>query len=89
MLWLAFGPADLFFTGAAIWKLPPWHHTYLDGVFWGLASLIVVARFLDVRVFHGMTTENKPATMADFWRYALKLVVAAAAIWALAQSYQS
>lgn len=89
MLWLVFGPAGLFFTAAAIWKTPPWTYSYLDGVFWGLAVVIVVARFVDVRVFHGMTTEDKPATMADVWRYSAKLVVFAAGIWVLAQSFQS
>jgi hypothetical protein len=89
MLWLVFGPAGLFFTAAGIWKTPPWTYSYLDGVFWGLALATVVARFVDVRVFHGMTTEDKSATMADFWRYSAKLVVFAAGIWVLAQSFQS
>ncbi|MGC4063915.1 MAG: hypothetical protein QM784_04625 [Polyangiaceae bacterium] len=87
--WIAFGPASLFFAAAAIWQMPPWTHSYRDYVF-GIALLVtVLSRFFDIRFFHGSTTENQPATMTDFYRYAIKLVVIAVVMWGLAQSLQA
>jgi hypothetical protein len=87
--WIALGPATLFFSAAAIWQMPPWTHSFRDYVL-GIALVItVLSRFLDIRFFHGLTTENQPATMSDFYRYALKLVVIASVMWGVAQSLQA
>jgi hypothetical protein len=89
IVWLAFSPAGIIFSGAAIWKQPPWTYSVRDGVFWGMVVAALVARLLDIRLWHGSTTENRPATMADWWWYSAKVVVFAAAIWGLAQSFQA
>lgn len=85
MTWLAFGPASLIFSSAAIWRKPPWTYSWLDLLFWGIAALVLVARFLDIKFFHGRTTEDRRATMSDWFRYSPKLVLFATAIWLLAQ----
>jgi hypothetical protein len=89
MVWLIFGPVGILFSAAAIWKHAPWTYSVLDGVLWGLAMLTLVARFIDIRLFRGKTTEDQPATMADFWRYAAKVMLFAVVVWGLAQSLQA
>lgn len=89
MVWMVFGPVGVLFSGAALWKLPPGTFSILDGVFWGLLLLSLATKFVHVRVFQGMNTDNKPSTMADFWGYSVKLIVFAVAIWGLAQSFQA
>lgn len=88
MVWMVFGPVGALFSAASLWKQPPWTFSILDGVFWGLILLSVFAKLVHVRKFHGMNTENKPSTMADFWGYSIKLLVLAGGIWVVVQSYQ-
>ncbi len=85
MTWMVLGPAGLIFTGASLWKQPPWTYSVMDIVFWGLAALAVIARAIDIKVFRGQTTEHQPATMADWRAYSAKLIVFAMTIWVLAQ----
>lgn len=85
MTWLAFGPLGVVFSGVSIWSLPPWTYSRLDWIFWGIATLVVLARFVEIRFFRGTTTENKPATMSDWWRYTAKFTLFAVALWVLAQ----
>lgn len=88
MLWMVFGPVGIFFSGVTLWKSSPWTYSFVDGVYWGIVLLTVTAKFLHTKVFHGMTTDDKPATMPNFWQYTAKLVVFAAAWWWFSQSRQ-
>jgi hypothetical protein len=88
MVWMVFGPVGALFTASALWKRPPWTFSILDGVFWGLVLLSVIAKLIHVTKFHGMNTDNKPSTIADFWAYLIMLVVLAVGIWGLVQSHQ-
>jgi hypothetical protein len=83
--WMVLGPAGLMFAGAMIWKQPSWTYTVMDMVFWGLAALAVIAKAVDIKVFRGRTTEDKPATMAHWRAYSAKLLLFATALWLLAQ----
>lgn len=85
MFWMAFGPVGILFSAAGISKQPSWTYTILDAVYWGLVVLAVVTKFVHVRVFHGMNTENRPSTMADGWAYLLKLGGIAIGLWLTAQ----
>ncbi len=89
MTWLAFGPAGLILSSASIWKQPPWTYSVLDLTFWGIAAVVVLARFIDIRFFRGRTAEDQPATMSHWWRYSAKLLLFATAIWLLAQWMQA
>jgi hypothetical protein len=89
MTWLAFGPAGIIFVGATVWKQPPWTYSIFDGVFWGIAALVVIARFLDVRFFRGRTTDDQPATMRHWWLYSAKFLLFATVVWLLAQRAQA
>jgi hypothetical protein len=88
MVWLVFGPVGVFFTGVTIWRRPPWSYSIFDGIFGGLVLLTVVAKLIHVKHFHGLTVENTPSKMSDWWSYSAKLVVFAVVVWLLAQSYQ-
>ncbi len=55
-----------------------------DIVYLAMIPLLLAARYLDVARYHGGTAYGKPATMADFAKYAVTLVVGAAVVWAAA-----
>jgi hypothetical protein len=88
MLWMVFGPVGVFFTGVTLWKAVSWSYSFIDGIYWGLTLLTIVAKWLHTKVYHGMTTDDKPAQMSDFWAYSVKFIVFAAVWWWFSQSRQ-
>ncbi len=89
MIWLALGPVGVVFAGATLWQKPPWTYSTIDLIFWGIVLTTLAARLLDIWASHGNTTDERPATMGDWWRYAAKLVLVACGIWLLGQSTQA
>jgi len=89
MIWLVFGPVGALFTAATIWKLPPQTYSALDGVFWGIVALVVILRLVDIRVFHGTTTDDQPGTMTTWLSFTVKLLAVSTGVWFLAQWSQA
>jgi len=56
----------------------------LDGVYWAVAALLVVVRYVDIRHMGGATATGEPASMRHFGRYAAILAVASTLLWAAA-----
>jgi len=50
-----------------------------------LALGLIAVRFVDIRFLKGETLDNKPATLKHWRSYALKILIAAAALFALAK----
>jgi hypothetical protein len=48
--------------------------------------LCILARYLDIAYFHGETANGTPATMRDWRRYVVLLVLASLVIWITAHS---
>lgn len=44
--------------------------TAMDLLLWGTALSLLVVRYVDIRYLAGETSDNRPATMADWRRYA-------------------
>jgi hypothetical protein len=88
MFWLVWGNAGLLLTVGMICREPAWTFSALDAVFWGLVIALLAARFFDITRFRGVTASNEPANTGHWLRYALKLVLISALLWAGAQSVQ-
>ncbi len=58
--------------------------TPVDGVFWSGVFSLVMFRYLDIQHFSSRTFTGKTASMPDFRRYTLRILVASTAIWGLA-----
>jgi hypothetical protein len=65
---------------------PAWTFGVGDLAFWGLAIVAIVARAIDVLVFHGLTADGAPATKRDAWRFAAVLLAASTLLWIGVQS---
>jgi len=89
MIWLVFGPVGALFTAATIWKLPPWTYSVLDGVFWGIITLVVILRLIDIKVFDGTTSDGRPGTITTWLAFTLKFLAISSGIWLLAQWSQA
>ncbi|MEN6310100.1 MAG: hypothetical protein ABFD80_01020 [Acidobacteriota bacterium] len=50
-----------------------------------LALGLILVRFVDIKYLKGETADNKPATLKDWRRYALKVLAATGLLYALAK----
>jgi hypothetical protein len=71
--WLLIGNIILYFLAFSI--LVNKSSIISDFAFWITVVTMIGLRLLDIKVFAGETTENKPATMADWRKYAIKLIL--------------
>ena len=89
MFWLAYGNAGLLIAAALVSKQPPWTYTVTDAIYGALVVALLLARFLDITRFGGLTSNNEPATKGHLVRYSVGLVVIATLLWIGAQSIQT
>ncbi len=57
-----------------------------DAIYFAFTLGILVLRFVDIRFLHGETTDNQPATMAHWRRYAVKTLIVSALLYAAAKA---
>ena len=55
-----------------------------DVVLWGAVVACIALRYLDVSRLNGLTATGRPASIADWRRYALILITAALVLWGAA-----
>jgi hypothetical protein len=68
---------------ALAWLICQRHRfSLLDAAYWAVVAVLAGARYADITRFGGTTVEGAPATMRDFRRYAVGLLLAGAALWA-------
>jgi hypothetical protein len=56
----------------------------MDVLFWATAFCLLAVRYVDIRYLAGETTDNKPASMSDWRRYAAAVFGVALVMWLLA-----
>jgi len=78
-IWRVFGNLGLFFAAAFIAQRQG--GVAIDVVFWLIAVGLVIARYVDIAKFHGLTMDYEPATMKHWLRYTMILVPIAAMLW--------
>jgi hypothetical protein len=74
LLWMFLGNAAMALMAISIAQGSPEKLLLKDAVFFILAGLSVLARYLDVRYLHGQTSDGMPATPAHFRKYAAVVV---------------
>jgi len=52
-----------------------------DLVFWITIVAIILVRYLDIKFWGGMTAAGGPATIANWNRYAVALLIGSAVVW--------
>lgn len=83
LYWMAFGNALFLFLLLGIFDKRAAFGSWLDAFYWLAVAAIILVRYADVRFFHGLTGEGKPATMRDWRRYSLIIAGVAGAAWLL------
>ncbi|HQG32744.1 MAG TPA: hypothetical protein PLA83_12510 [Deltaproteobacteria bacterium] len=64
----------------------PSQASLLNVVFWLAVAGLIVLRFIDIRVYHGQTADNKPATIRDWLNYSIGVVAMSGFFWVVAQA---
>jgi hypothetical protein len=80
LTWMAGGNLALFFVAIAIAQSDGWQPTWRDAAFVAVALALIAVRLVDIRMFEGRDTEGKPATMANWRRYAVRLIAVAVSL---------
>jgi len=81
--WMFGGNVLLFFVTIAIFEKGARTPNLLDTLYWAIVVLLVLAKYLDVRCYHGLTGQGEPATMKHVRRYVVILVQVTAVVWGL------
>jgi hypothetical protein len=82
-LWLFIGPAALVFCAIYVAK---GEGSILPEVIYGaLVVGLAAIRYLDIRVFKGITVNDKKATIKDWLRYTIILVLLSGLLYAIAK----
>lgn len=88
IVWLLLGNLFLVLLLVHIGGRPTKALSGADALYGGLVAVIILLRYLDIAKLHGMTaTGDKPATMIDWRRHALLLIIIAGIFWGLAHGW--
>lgn len=83
LYWMFIGNVAVVFALGLLFDRRPRFPALLDLAVFAAVAALVAARFVDIRHYHGETGEGRPATMAQWRRYAVSVAGAGAAAWVL------
>jgi hypothetical protein len=86
VFWMLFGNVILFVSTVLIFQRKDWMFHTADVVFWGTVAALVLARYLDIKLYNGLTATGKPASMSHWRRYTAVLLICSAVIWVLSHA---
>jgi hypothetical protein len=82
--WMLLGDVILLISAIFIFQGKDWKFHTADVFFLGITAALILARYLDIKFYNGLTASGEPASMANFRKYAGVLLLFSAAIWILA-----
>ena len=60
----------------------------LDSGYWVVVVALAVSRYIEITRFAGQTLDGRPATVAHFRRYGIRLLIVATGLWILVHALQ-
>jgi hypothetical protein len=83
IFWMLFGNVILIASAVLIFQRKDWRFHTADVVFWGTVAALILTRYLDIKLYNGLTATGKPATMSHWRMYAAVLLAGSIAVWGL------
>jgi hypothetical protein len=83
VFWTLLGNAVLLFTLISIFQHKGEILHTADIVFWVTVAALIIARYLDIKFFNGLTITGLPASMTHWRKYAVVLLICSTVIWVL------
>ena len=81
LFWTFLGNAILLFTAISIFLHKGEILHTADIVFWVTVAAIIIARYLDIKIWNGFTATGQPASMAHWRKYVVVLLIGSTATW--------
>ena len=81
IFWMIIGNAILLSCAYGIVQHRSSPLSVADAFYWAIVGSLLAARYVDIRYLYGLTVEGDPASMADWRRYAVFLVLVATGLW--------
>lgn len=83
LLWLA-ASVGVIVLGAALYRGGYGAASTVSLAYWGVVALAIGGRYVEIRKLHGSTLEGKPATLAHWRRFSVRMLAFSIALWAMA-----
>jgi hypothetical protein len=82
--WMLLGNAILLISTIFILQGENWAFHTADVIFWVTIAVLILARYLDIKFYAGLTAMGEPASMVNWQKYAILLLICSTVIWILA-----
>jgi hypothetical protein len=79
--WMMVGNVVLLFCAYGITEHRSGVLSIADAFYWTLVGSLLAARYIDIRYLYGLTVDGDPASLDDWRRYAVFLVLVATGLW--------
>jgi uncharacterized protein YhhL (DUF1145 family) len=86
LFWMVFGNMTLFILTVFILLNQGKMFNAADVVFGVIVALLVLTRYIDIKLLGGFTVTDKPASMADWRKYTIFLLIGSTAVWVLSHA---
>jgi hypothetical protein len=86
IFWMALGNFALMICAANIIMGEGGSTRIPDIIFWCVVPVMIIVRFLDIKFLDGQTATGKPATLSQWRKYAVMLIIISAIIWSAAHA---
>ena len=84
VFWMLLGNTILVILTIFILQGENWTFHTVDAVFWITVAALILARYLDIKFCGGLTSTGEPASMVNWRKYAVVLLICSAVIWVIA-----
>jgi hypothetical protein len=81
VFWMLFGNVILLVSVILIFQRKDWMFHTADVVFWGTVVALVLARYLDIKFYNGLTATGEPSSMSHWRKYTIILLICSTAVW--------
>ena len=81
LFWMMIGNLVLLFCAYFIAQHRSSLLSIADAFYWIVVGSLLAARYVDIRYLYGLTAEGDPASMADWRRYAVLVLIASTGLW--------
>ncbi len=86
VFWTLIGNVIAFFTLVVILRHKGEIFYAADIVFWCTIAILILARFIDIKIWGGTTDKGEYVTMAHWRKYTIVLLICSTALWILTHS---
>jgi hypothetical protein len=86
LCWMLFGNIALIVSGIVIMGQKNNFVSYADFAFWLIVLFLIGVRYVDITKMEGTTASEKPATIKDWRRYTIFLLIFSLILWGISHA---